>query len=329
MMRHRGFSLIELAVAMAIAGLITAAATTATVSLHRSFTGSKRRVQQSIDARLTLEYILGPTRKAGGGFIRPWQAISTTCDGDGVHTLPACAPQQQRLHVLEAQSLGQGIIASASGSTIKVTPVSGACPIVAAAGYVPIAPGIEVNVALVPPESKVGTFGAAWTTATCRPLTAPDCGCTLLLRGTPGFNPPRAGGGPLSDSDLVGGVVSIAMVQSFYIEPSNDQLMVLTDLNNIGEAKATALIPKAVAFEARYGYDDDNNGSIDLPLVAAPTLTKAASLRTMRIGLALKTRAVGGTVVDAPFFDGRVARPNQMILSSEGTATMRASAVFQ
>lgn len=307
---------------MAIAGLITAAATSATVLVHRTFSASKRRVQQSVDARITLEHMLGPIRKAGGGLVRPWQAVSTSCDDDPNHALPPCSPLRGRLHVLQTATAGQGLIGSISGNTVNVS-VIGACPINADLGYV-----TGVRVALVPPESKLATLGATWRTAQCTPLTS-GCGCTLTNLNRPGYNPVTSDGAPVSNTDLVGGVITLAAIESYYIDPGNNALMVLSDLEGSGTAVSTALIPKAVAFEARYGYDVDDNGVLDLPLRTTPLPGGASSLRALRLGIALSTGAVAGQTIDAPFFDTRVSVPNAMVLSAEGTATMRATAVFQ
>lgn len=317
----RGFSLIEIAAAIAIAGLITAAALTSTVMLQRSFVTNRKRVAQSDDVRITVEHVLARVRNAGGGPVRPWQAISVSCKDDPVHVLPPCGPQQGRLHVVLVDPRVVGTITSVSGTRVNVANASGVCPIPSSPTMVPVV--------YLPAERHLAALGgAAWRTGLCLPLSS-GCGCTVATETkTIGFSVPGTDT-PLTDAMFVDGTIIGGRVNSYFIDDASKTLQVLTDLRKIGVAEITALMPTATAFEARLGYDVDGDGVLDTPLRTEQHPTAPNALRSVRVGLALASLAADGTTRPAPWFGTDIRVPGTMVLSLEGTAFMRASGLFQ
>ncbi len=324
----RAFTLIELAVALAIAGIVTASALTATVQIQRSFAGARQRLTQNDDARLALEHILDRVRVAGGGLVRPWQAISTSCGLDGLHPMPPCDPaqRQRRLHVLELQPTGQGAIVSVSGNTVVVAAPGGECPLTTSQGY-----GAQTPVVLVPPERHLATTGGAvWRTGLCAAVASPSapCVCTLQAPGNVGFRPPTSGGTLVPDSLLAGGVIARGLVISIFVDPAQKLLLERKDFMGSGVAVQTGLVPDAVAFDVVYAYDVDNDGTLDERL-DDPRTSAQDTLRAMRVGLALSSPTRSGQAIAATLLGTPLSRPGEVVLSMEGSALMRASGVFQ
>jgi hypothetical protein len=320
--------MLELLAATAIAGIITAAALSATVSIHRSFSTMRKRVAQNDELRVTSEYVLEHLRLAGGGLVRPWQAISVSCAADPLHPLPACGPaasdHQRRLHLLELEPEGQGVIDSVTGTTIVIKAPGGNCPLTGT-GYVAGTP-----VVLVPPESRTSGFGGAtWLTGLCGPVAAGSpCRCTMLGVGQPGYNAAPASGGPIPDTFFAGGVMARGAVASFVIDDANGTLLMHKDFGSTGVATTTPIAPDATAFDIQFGYDPDNDGIVNA-LRATPDLSAINTLRTVRIGLAVATPSPNGQTITARVFGDRVGATGALTSSTEGTAMMRASGVFQ
>jgi prepilin-type N-terminal cleavage/methylation domain-containing protein len=321
-MIRRGFTLLELSVTLAIAGIISAAAVSATVAIQRSFTAARVRLDQTNDARLVLEHVLDRVRTAGGGRVRPWQAVSVTCTNDSLHDLPACnaGARQRRLSVLELELRGQGVVTAAAGPSISILAPGGSCPISPANGYVGPTP-----VVLVPPETALETHGgASWLTAMCIP-TAP-CGCTMQTIGRGGVNPVPANGGVVSSAMFVGGTVARGHAASYFIDGRT--LMLLKDFDGAGTATKASLAPEVVGFDIELGYDTDADGELDR-FSPTPVVGQMRTLRMVRVGLALAQRARDGISVPATLFGDPIGGPGDRVASLEGTALLRATGVFQ
>ena len=321
-MTRRGFTLLELSVTLAIAGIIAAAAVSATVTIQRSFTAARIRLDQTNDARMVLEHVLDRVRTAGGGRVRPWQAVSVSCSNDSLHALPACdaGARQRRLSVLELELRGQGVVTAASGPSISILAPGGSCPISPANGYVGPTP-----VVLVPPETLLEAHGgASWLTAMCLP-TAP-CGCTMQTIGRGGVNPVPATGGAVSSAMFVGGTVARGHAATYFIDRRT--LMLHKDFDNVGLAAKASLAPEVVGFDIELGYDTDADGELDL-FQATPAARQMRTLRMVRVGLALAQPARDGITGTATLFGSPVGGPGDRVLSLEGTGLLRATGVFQ
>ena len=316
----RAFSLIEVAAAIAIAGIVTAAALSSTVMLHRSFVTNRKRVAQSDDVRITVEHVLSRVRNAGGGPLRPWQAVSVSCEDDPVHPLPPCGPRRGRLHVVQVEPRIAGSITSVDGNEVIVATAGGNCPL--PAGLFPIV--------YAPAERHLAALGgAAWRTGVCAPLPG-GCGCIVVpATDAVGFSVPGTTTSPLTDAMFTDGVIVGGRVSTYFVDDATKTLRVLTDLRKVGVAETTSLMPTAAAFEARLGYDVDGDGVLETPLRTDQHPTSPQALRSVRVGLALSTVAADQATRAAPWLDGELRVPGQMILSLEGTALVRANGLFQ
>jgi prepilin-type N-terminal cleavage/methylation domain-containing protein len=322
--RRRGFTLLELSVTLAIAGIIAAAAVSATVAIQRSFSAARTRLDQTNDARAVLEHVLDRVRTAGGGRVRPWQAVAVTCVDDGVFDLPACngPGHQRRLHVLELEQRGQGVVAAANGATLTIAAPGGVCPISPTNGY-----GGATPVVIIAPESRLEqNGGASWLTAICAP-TAGACGCTLQEPGMAGFNPVPTPG-TVTVASLIGGTISRGRSLSYFIDPGTRNLILLKDFNGTGFATRTELAPDVVAFDVSLGYDDNADGELDV-FSPTPLAGRMRNLRMVRVGLALAKRSRDGLSVPTTIFGDPVGGVGDRTMSLEGTALVRATGVFQ
>jgi hypothetical protein len=301
-------------VALAIAGLVLASATSATVALQRSLSASRLVAQLATDAHFTLEQLLRPLRNAGGDAVRPWQAISNSCVDDARFALPACAADRGRLHVVRIESpTFLRIVAASSASVTLAARPDGSCP----------AP-VGRDVVLFPSEGTSRTMqGPAWRARRCAAAFATGCGCTFASTN-PGFDARVAAA--VTDAQLAGGNLVEARVLSFYVDGS--RLMLLTDLDGSGGAAATPFAPRVSRFATRLGYDADVDGVIEAS-TTTPQTTSLDRLRLVRVGLALGARAPDGRTARTLFLGGNVADAGQQLVVAEGNAVLRATGVFQ
>jgi len=322
-----GFTLIELAIALAIASLVTTAAVSATVQMQRSMVTARKVSGLIDDARFSLEFMLKPVRNAGGGAVRPWQSVSTTCSDDGRFALPACTATSGRLHIAEFEVDGQCPIVSLTGANLQALLVAGECCL--RLGGVS-AYGAGDTVVLFPPESAMAAFGGAtWRTRRCTPLAAPACGCTLDDSSLSGFDPPPPAG-TVVDGSFTGGTMARGTVRSFFVDPTSRQLRMLSDLERVGAARVTSLTPATTAFQVRLGYDASPiDGVVDSPLATAPAAASLDALRLLRLGLVLSRPTPDGKTDVVNLMGVSVSRPGERAAVAEGNAVMRSLGVFQ
>lgn len=76
-MKHtsRAFSLLEVAVAAALAGVVAAAAVSAFAVLNRQLVRLQAETRASDDAKTLIDFIVGDLQAVGGGAVRPWMAL--------------------------------------------------------------------------------------------------------------------------------------------------------------------------------------------------------------------------------------------------------------
>lgn len=97
----RGFSLIEVMMASAIAIVIATIAVQATVMTNGMITRLRREAPVQIDARLLVDFLFEQVQEAGGGFVRPWHAVAVDDGCTAATGLPTCggAGTSDRLRV--------------------------------------------------------------------------------------------------------------------------------------------------------------------------------------------------------------------------------------
>lgn len=240
-MTTRAFTMIETMVALALAGIIIAGATTAAVSIYRSTVAIEQQSYADEEAKAIIDYLTAQVLQTGGGEVRPWAAIHNGCVQGGA----ACAGNGgQRLDILVPDaSASQCIIAAATAADLDVTPVAGTCCISAANGY----PDTGTNVLMLPAELA----GGGWATRRCTPKAAPACGCTLAA---------IVGGVDLAafsgvTQTFAGGTLAVGSPISFELDAATETLSERRDVNNDGTADVRVLSDRVADFRVQYGYD--------------------------------------------------------------------------
>lgn len=77
----RGFSLLEVAVASAIAGIVAAAAVSSFAVLNRQLVRLQAETAASDDAKTLVDFLVTDLQAVGGGSVRPWMALWVEDDG--------------------------------------------------------------------------------------------------------------------------------------------------------------------------------------------------------------------------------------------------------
>ncbi|HEY1097606.1 MAG TPA: prepilin-type N-terminal cleavage/methylation domain-containing protein, partial [Myxococcota bacterium] len=123
----RGFSVLELSIAMAIAGIVVAAATTAAVNVTRLLKLEGKKSVADQDARRIVDFVVGQLQNAGGGPVRPWMATWLEEDCTARNGLPACNGHD-RLTVVEIDPLRSVCaIESITATSITFAAPDGVC----------------------------------------------------------------------------------------------------------------------------------------------------------------------------------------------------------
>ena len=73
--RRRGFSVLELSIAMAIAGVVVAAAASSAVMVTRVLKLDAKKSAADQDTRRLVDFVLSKMQAVGGGPVRPWMAL--------------------------------------------------------------------------------------------------------------------------------------------------------------------------------------------------------------------------------------------------------------
>jgi prepilin-type N-terminal cleavage/methylation domain-containing protein len=321
--RARAFTLLEMTVGLAIAGIVLASATAGTVALQQAF-GTTRVVERlTSDASFALEHVLRPVRVAGTPAVRPWQAVSTTCIDDGRFTLPACSPAdgsvRGRLHVARFEASSGARITALTTTQVQVAALpDGTCSV-----------PVGRSVLLFPSEAQgVALGGPAWLARRCTgALGGGVCGCTLSDTPRAGFDA-RPTAADVALTAFVGGTLATGTVASYFVDAAG-RLSILADLDRSGAAVVTPLIPAVVRFSVRHGYDVNVDGVLDLQTVP-PNATSLDALRLLRVGLALSANAPDRTSSGATMFGASIPPVSgKRLVVAEGNAVLRATGVFQ
>ena len=329
-MKARAFTLLELSVAMAIAGITTAAAITATVTLQKTMVATRKATEIADDARFTLEHLLAPLRTVGGGLVQPWQAVSSSCIDDVRFPIEPCvAGKTGRLHVARLATSTHCRITSIVGTTINVEKPGGVCCLSNPnTGFTIPLPGPAMLFPKDTAASRSALKGPGWRSRICMPSLG-TCSCTMMTGFAPGFDvtPP---GRPLIDSDFSGGVIARAAPVTYFVRTSTKHLMALFDVTKTGLAVANEMTPRVVGFDSRIGYDRvPADGVVDLPLSSTPDTANLDTLRLLRVGLAVGASVPDGRVAGATLLGVAINEPGKKVVVAEGNAVVRATGVFQ
>ena len=242
--RLLGFSMLEMAVALAMAGIIVAAGVSAGMQLNGSLVETRKRLALRDEAKRLEEALLSMVQQAGGDPLRPQEALRVENNGcPAVGGLPACPAAKDRLTV------------------VTVDDVLPACKVVGTSG------------------ANLEVFNSGATTATCclfpgGVAASPFEGQTAMLVKDDGtvldlhlhnvhsvcrVNVPPGFGNP-SPSDLDTGTLVVVRRRVLYTQPDPSlpgalQLVQWEDKGSAGTPANATVDPGETALIADHVYD--------------------------------------------------------------------------
>lgn len=131
MRRRRGFTLLELSIALAVAGIVIAAAASTGVTVGRLLKLEAKKSHADADSRRLVDFVLTNLQAVGGGPVRPWMATWVEQQGCGARNgLPPCL-DNDRLTLIDVDfNRGSCTIESVSATMIDFEgpdPATGLC----------------------------------------------------------------------------------------------------------------------------------------------------------------------------------------------------------
>lgn len=266
--RHRAFSLLEVMVASAIAGLMLAAVTMVSTSIQRSLAHQRDAAILDEHGELLEEYFAPLLRLIGQRTIRPWEAVVSTCSAvpcldapvhwiafrDGVHLQPQ-----------DAWNGAPGVL--------TFDAVDGICPLGTSAGW----ESGEQTVVLFPETSTL----AGWQEMRCVPDLA-SCRCVLSVMPAP--VPTSA----VPSTDWGRPRVAPGSTVTLRRDVPRRELILDRDTDGDGVREAIRLTDDVFGVSFAFGLHDDATGQTTF----APLLdsTRPTALRMLRLEIALGIR---------------------------------------
>lgn len=123
-MHRRGFTLLEMMVAMALAGVLAASALGAGMAIHNVLVDTRRRVVVWDEAKRVEEALLSHVQEAGGDPMAAADSIivEDNCLADPTRLLPDCAGAD-RITIMRTSASSASCTVTPSGTTLKDTTV--------------------------------------------------------------------------------------------------------------------------------------------------------------------------------------------------------------
>lgn len=316
----RGFTLMEVMIALSIGSIIAAGATFGMVTVFKTTIAMEKQAQVDQDAKLILDAVLGQVQELGGGNFRPNDMIRiedncTASSSVGDFDLPDC-DQSDRLHfIVMDDELPQCNIASTNGVNVNFdqaeTPVCCNTPEFANRGVIVV-------------DTETGN----WENRYCHTYqnNGSNCRCNQPSgQGPSGWNPP--GGAGTGDFDLM----TSGYGATIYLDTDTHVLMMMADRTGPdghpdGAPEAYKLAPNVYDFQAEFVFDLDDDG---VPEHTTPDITSVSDrskLRMIKIGLVvgakISSREVGtsGQVLNGP---PRRETTGHLFRSVVGSTSMR------
>lgn len=262
-MKERAFSLVEVAVASAIAGVISAAAVASFAMINRQMVRMQSESLASDHAKSLVDLLVSDLQGVGGGPIRPWMA---TWVEDGY----------------AGDALGRDAIFAADTTTpvrsdrityATLVAEAPSCPITAHAGAtVTASPGGGrgcclqrlLNAGRIPGSAFANAYmilGERHRQVTIRSVSIGACTATV----SPG--PLSAIDNPPAGNNFTNGVIVAARVRTLY-RTSGRELRLYEERGGEGSVpiitpnETTRLAGNVVDFQVQLGYDRDNDGRL-------------------------------------------------------------------
>lgn len=288
----RGFTMIEMLVALAISGVVAAAAIMAFVSLARATRRIEQQAHADDEVKVLTDVIMTRVQQAGGGQLRPWMVLEVddnqglACQTPltlGAVTLPACdlsGSNSDRLHVVIGADATQCTINTVVPSTNAITqarsPTASCC--VNATDF------DDRSLVLVGADGSLAA--GQWTTSFCTHVDPGNCACntTPALNG---YASPLVQAGTVPNL-LDGGVMMPGTTLTYFLDHTTGILSYVSDEDNDGVVEVSELADHVADFQVQLGFDTDGDQVADLYSNGYPTGAGAparSQLRSIRLGI--------------------------------------------
>ncbi len=332
---RRAFTLAELAVSMALIGIVVSVASTLIVSINKAVTIYQAKIAADEEAKLLSEWLVFQLRGIGGDEIRPWEGItvnsgadSTACAARG--DLPACDGSDRLIVTFVDSSLGSCGLTGNNGVNFNVR-LEDAPPLGNGNGLLDknddacclmVVNGAVVSTSLWEDRNAIALDKnrAAFPVKLHNKTSAGGDGCSINVPG--GF---PAG---LLNENIPGGTLILGQQTLYFRAPADDNTRGLKkntlyefkdlDFDNLFDAGELRVIADNVSdLQIALGYDADADGRVvetssttdewhlnatgDVP---APTVP-ADTLRMLAVGVIVSVPLPpGATSTSARVFDG-------------------------
>jgi prepilin-type N-terminal cleavage/methylation domain-containing protein len=266
--RRRAFSLLEVMVASAIAGVVLAAVTTISTSIQRSLAHQRDATLLEEQGELLEEFFAPILRQMGQRTIRPWEAVRTTCSA-----APCLDAELHWIDLRDGMHLTPTNSWNGAPATLSFDVVEGLCPLDPSLGW---ASG-EHTVVLLPEDSTQ----AGWQEMRCTPTLA-TCSCALTAMPTTVATSTVPSNGWGRPRVAPGSTVTLRR------NASQGELVIDRDLDGDGEREIVRLTNDVYGVSFGFGLRDDTTGETTfLPLLDP---TRPTALRMLRLELAVGVR---------------------------------------
>lgn len=334
---RRAFSLVEVMVAVAISGVVTASATLATVSIYKSTLALEQASFAHEEGKIVVDTLSTQVLQLGGGKVRPWSAVSNgcflstagavtavngaTCTGNGGTRLDYLDVDEGAKQVTVSSVAGE-----VTATTVVVPLVAGACPLTPANGFV----ATGVNVVLLPKEEA----GGGWRAQRCVPQLSP-CQCSMTaLTGVGAVD-----AGVVNTQTFGGGLLVVGQPISFELDPTANTLHERKDVDGDGVIERRLVSDRVFDLRVQFGYDaapEDGNfdGTWTTAIDTRPSTSTTNApplLRMVRIGVVVGARVTSAASLSKSasiFGNTAIARNDFYLKSAESAVTMRNLLVF-
>jgi prepilin-type N-terminal cleavage/methylation domain-containing protein len=335
-MKAQAFTLVEMMVAVVLASIVAAAATTATVAIYRSTVAMEQSSYANEEGKVVIDSLITSVLQVGGGRVRPWSAVSNGCFVNASGTVTAvdganCTGNGgTRLDFLDLEPKAKQLTLSTAAGTVTATSaevalIGGVCPLTPANGY----PAGGVDVVVLPVEPA----GGGWLARRCTPNVT-TCTCALAALTGASVDVSAA-----STRTLTGGLLVVGRAVSYSLDTATHTLIERRDIDGDGSVESRIVSDRVFDLRVQLGYDAaPEDGVMDGTWLtsldtrsSALTTVPPQTLRMARIGVVVGAR-VTNQASKSPsaslFGNTPVMAPGFYLKNAESAVTMRNLLVF-
>lgn len=262
-MKRRAFSLVEVAVASALAGIISASAVAAFALINQQLVRLQRESFASDHAKSLVDLLVTDLQGIGGGPIRPWMALwvenGASVDDTGRNLIfapPPTAPDRVTFATLINEAPTCSIVAVAPG-VVTSTGVKSTCCL-----------GRLVDVAAIPGANKAAMAylirGDQHRQVVLTSFDTTACTASFAAGPLAAIDRPGTGG----DVAFVDGTVAAASVKTLYLG-ENRELRLFVEKKafsgvdvTLDAGETSRVAGDIIDFQVQVGYDRQSDGRL-------------------------------------------------------------------